>query len=429
MLILAMLFSLSACSIGNTDIFSVGGFTTFKNFISTLNHEKIVEDLGENTVKIGVFEPESGIYSGDAYDELRGIKLANKLYPKAGDQTVELIYEDNHSDTVYAAEAAQNLVDRGCNIVIGSYSNVLTMASIDTFEENKVVCISPSCTNPLITTTTDHFFRVGIVDSFQGNSAAKYVIEHLPIILHGDGVNDGDDYLKLDPVKCVILKKTGDERATALIERFQAKMQEVYGENGYVKVIEYSGAGNADMTPFFDRMVEAEAEAVFFPSTADEGDRVLFEASRKGYEFSWIGGSDWAGLIDAASEAGRPNNWHLEGVSYVAAFDKQAEATGMTKTFLSAVERYYKETEPSEAMALGFDAYLLAIQAIQDAGGASNSENLQYATNRLMNVECATGNITFRSGTGDPVKDVIIEKIVGGQITAEYTAAPNWGNN
>ena len=101
----------------------------------------------------------------------------------------------------------------------------------------------------------------------------------------------------------------------------------------------------------------------------------------------------------------------------------------MTKTFISAAERYYKESEPSETMALGFDAYLLAIQAIQDAGGASNSENLQYATNRLMNVECATGNITYRSGTGDPVKDVVIEKIVDGQITAEYTAAPNWGNN
>ena len=429
-LCLAMLFGLCACSAKE-----FGGLikTSYNNLIKTLNKEKITKEFEDNSIKIGVFEPQTGKLSADAEDEILGIELANKVFPTILDRQVQLVYEDNHSETTYATEAAEALVKAGCNIVIGSYSNVLTMAAIDTFEDAKVVCICPSCSNPLITTTTDHFFRVVAVDSFQGNAAAKYIIEHLPKSMHGGVVEENpssvtdQDYMDYEPVKCAVLKKAGDERATVLVERFQAKFQEIFGADTYVKVVEYNGnAADQDMTVYLDRLKDFGAEAVFFPSTADEGNTVLFEAYQRGYYFTWIGDSDWAGLVQSSQDQGLNITSHLEGVTYVAAFDKAAAATDMTKIFLEAAQKYYKIDEPSEAMALGFDAYVLALETIKNAGGANNSENLQFAASRLYDIKCATGSITFRSGIGDPVKDVVIEKYVKGKIQADYTAGPVW---
>ncbi len=414
------------------DSFSTN-YVTLENLIKTLRGERIVTEFGDTSIKIGVFEPQSGSESDAAEDEILGIELAHKLYPTVMDSPVELVYGDNHSDTAYAAEAAQELVDSGCNVVIGSYSNVLTMAAIDTFEQNQVLCICPSCSNPLITTTTNFFFRVAVVDSFQGNAAAKYVIEHLPKSVHGGVVEENpstvtdQDFRDYEPMKCAILKKSGDERATALIERFQAKFQEIFGEDTYVKVVEYSGnAKDLKIKDYLDRLAEGGTEVVFFPSTADEGAKFIFEAYQRGYNFTWVGDSDWAGLIEASQNMGLNITSHLEGVTYVAAFDKAAAATEMTQTFIDAAYTYYHIDEPTEAMALGFDAYLLALESIKAAGGANNSENLQYAASRLYDIRCATGSITYRSGIGDPVKDVVIEKFVNGKIQADYTAGPIW---
>lgn len=409
-----------------------GAKTSLNNFIKTIDGEPLEEEMGEDTIKIGVLEPQSGKYVNDAAEELKGIKLANKMFPTVLDKKVELVYADSQSDPKLVPDCAQALIDSGCKIILGSYNNVLTMAACDILEENEIVCICPSCTNPLITTTTRYFFRVAVVEAFQGNSAAKYVIEHLPREIH-DNVQitetvdnvEGKNEDITDSVKCLVLKKAGDDKASALIERFQAKMEEQFGDNGYARVIEYP-ANAEDMTPFFERLKEAGAEVVFFPSSAVDGEKVLFEAYSERYNFTWVGDSDWSGLQLAAEEALRENQNHLEGVAFVAAFDKQSAATNMTTTFLSSAQAYYGEATPSENMALGFDAYVLALQGIADAGSVENGEKLRLAINKFYEVECATGKITYRAGNGDPVKDVVIEKIQDGQIKADYTAVPVW---
>lgn len=426
LLAVLMLFSFTACSY--EDILQL---TTVQNFISTINGEKITTDFGEDSIKIGVFEPQTGKYYLDAAEEIKGIKLANRLYPEVLGRKVELIYADNQSDPAAAVSAAQELVDAGCKIVIGSYSNVLTMAAMDVFSENKVCCICPSCTNPLITTTSDYMFRVAVVDSFQGNSAAKYVIEYLPKIVHPQIFDDPETEEDEsepggEPVNCIILKRTDDERASALIERFQAKMEETFGEDGYARVVEYPASAE-DMSMYLERLKESGAEAVFFPSKATEGERVIRQAYEKNYNFAWVGAGDWEGIQEAAETAGRPDQKHLEGVAFVADFDKKAAATEVTTLFLSAAQSYYGIAEPSENMALAFDAYLLAIQGITDTEGDENKDSLREAINRFRDVLCSTGAITYRAGNGDPVKDVVIEKIQDGKIRAEYTATPIWG--
>ena len=166
---------------------SLAGCTSFDNFKKTITKADIEEEQEEvvdsNTVKIGVFEPLTGDEAEAASDEVKGIELAHKLFKNVLAREVELVYADNESDTTRAIEAAQSLIDQNVSIVLGSYGNVLTMAALDTFEEAKMPSIVASCTNPLITTVSDYVARVAVIDAFQGNSAAKYIIEYLPIVL------------------------------------------------------------------------------------------------------------------------------------------------------------------------------------------------------------------------------------------------------
>ncbi len=429
LLLASALLLLSACSAGG-----IGDLPSVRNFIKTVNREPLsgLDEPEEGSIKIGIFEPLSGQYAADAEEELKGIELAHRLFPRVLAKQVELVYADNESDVNRAVSAAEELISQGCKVVIGSYGNILTMAACDYFEDSAVPVIMPSCTNPLLTSTTEYFFRVCIFDAFQGNSAAKYINEYLPGVLHPGKADDPEtpenEFAEGgEPVNCLVLKKAGDERASALIERFQAKMEEVRGEDGYVRVIEYP-EGCEDFTPYFERLKAYGAEVVYFPSGAAEGERVLYQAFAGSYGFSWVGVSEWAALPAAAETVGHSDLAHLNNAAYVAAFDKASASTSVTGDFLSAARTYYREESPSENMALGFDAYLIALQGLRDAESIESGEDIRFAINRLWKMDAATGQITYRSGSGDPVKDVVIEKFIDGRLVADYIARPNLGD-
>lgn len=397
--------------------------TTYDNFINALKGED--EEVIPETIKIGIFEPTTGEYAEKAAEELKGIELANRYFPSVREKNIELVYADNKSDPTYAAEAARGLIDAGCSVVIGSYGNILTLAGCDVFEPMHTICIGATCTNPLITGTTEYYFRVCVVDAFQGNSAAKFVTEYLPGVLNPDDP-ETEEIEGGGPVNCVILKKSNDDYASSMIERFQAKLSEIYGSAGIASVIEYP-EGEEDMLSYLSRISEMEAQAVFFPSTAAEGERVLKQSYDYGFSLKWIGNSDWANIIAAADNAKREDYSHLEGISFVSEFDSEADSnTPMTNLFLSAAKTVYGEENPSENMALGFDAYLLALEGIRTAEVYNSPYSIRLALLKVFEMEGATGKITLKNGIGDPIKDIVIETIKDGLIVPEYTAAPVW---
>ena len=55
------------------------------------------------SVKVGVFLPLTGDNAAGGELELRGIKLANKLYPELNGKKIELVIADNKSDKAEAA--------------------------------------------------------------------------------------------------------------------------------------------------------------------------------------------------------------------------------------------------------------------------------------------------------------------------------------
>lgn len=88
--------------------------------------------LGEEVVKIGVYEPATGDSGAGGKQEMLGMQYANELFPtvKIGDTEykVELVYADNGSSSDKAPSAAQKLVSENVSVVLGSYGSSVSNA-------------------------------------------------------------------------------------------------------------------------------------------------------------------------------------------------------------------------------------------------------------------------------------------------------------
>lgn len=377
------------------------GCKTYDNFKETFFDDDTDGTEFDETIKIGIFEPMTGPDAASAADEIRGIELAHDLFEMISGKPVELVYADNQSDVNAAATAAQSLIDAGVTMVLGSYGNVLTLAGMEFFTEAGIPVITITNTNPIITQSSDWYFRVSVIDAYQGVSAAKYAVEYLGC------------------QKAAVFSMEGDDYAKSLIDQFRDEMYELLGNDECVFEIEYK----PEVTDFSThlRMMEIDhCDTVFLPCDAATGEAIMYRAHEMGIDFNWIGCGKWSELIDASAAVPRENNDHLEGASLVEDYDPRADFTETTDAFREAFAALYGDEEPSGAAALGFDAYLLAMNAIRNCRGDLSPENIRKCLSETEQLPGATGYITMDEN-GDPIKDVVVERIVYNEFRVAYT--------
>ena len=94
---------------------------------------------GGNVIKIGVFEPVTGENGGGGFQEVLGVRYANKVYPTVEingvTYDIELVEVDNKSDKTEAVSAAQTLISKDVKAVIGSYGSGVSIAAGEFFKE------------------------------------------------------------------------------------------------------------------------------------------------------------------------------------------------------------------------------------------------------------------------------------------------------
>ena len=107
---------------------------------------------GGEYVKIGVYLPVTGGNAIGGQLELDGVRLAHKEAPTVLGKKVEIIFVDNKSDKVEAANAVKRLVEKEkVNAIIGTYGSSLAMAGGEVAEKARIPMVGTSCTNPLVT--------------------------------------------------------------------------------------------------------------------------------------------------------------------------------------------------------------------------------------------------------------------------------------
>jgi len=355
----------------------------------------------EEVIKIGVFEPFTGANAAGGALEKEGIELAHELYPEVLGKQVEVVYVDNKSDKVEAATAARNLVDKErVAVVLGSWGSSFSMAAGPVYQESEIPAIGTSCTNPLVTLGNEYYFRVCFIDSFQGVVMANYA------------------YNEAGAEKIAIIQEISNDYSVALSQIFQNEFIELTGdENAIVSVSNYN-TGDQDFTAQLTSIKESGADAIFAPGNFTESALLMKQAKELGIGIPFLGADTWETpeVIDIGGDA-------VEGAVFSTFFDSAVPLTDETTVFLDAYKaKYGEDKEPAAVTALAYDAYILALDAIERAG-STEGPVIRDALETTENFPGAAGIVTLDEN-GDAVKSAIIKTIENGEFTYKSTVEP-----
>ena len=343
-----------------------------------------------DTVKIGIFEPASGDNGAGGKQEVIGMEYAHSLVPtiEVDGKTydVELVIVDNQSATDKAVSAAQELVDAGVSIVLGSYGSGVSMAGGEVFADAEIPAIGASCTNPGVTSLCDYYWRVCFLDPFQGTVMANFAKD------------------QFGAQTAYVLSQLGDDYTTGLATYF-AKAFEAMGG----KVInEQFTEGTSDYTAYLNNAVNGGADVIFCPTSTTVASLLINQAASMNIAMPLLAGDTWESsvILDAAKGTNLTiccstffdeNDGNAVAAEFVQGFKAWLNANADKKTNNGGNDIV------AAVSALGYDAYMVAVEAIKAAGsieGADIAEALPSVA-----IDGVTGAISFDE-IGDANKDM-----------------------
>ena len=343
-----------------------------------------------DTVKIGVFEPASGDNGAGGKQEVIGIEYANSLVPtvEVGGKTydVELVIVDNQSATDKAVSAAQELVDAGVSIVLGSYGSGVSMAGGEVFADAEIPAIACSATNPGVTSLCDYYWRVCFLDPFQGTVMANFAKD------------------EFGAQTAYVLSQLGDDYTTGLATYFAKAFESMGG-----KVInEQFTEGTSDYTAYLNNAVNGGADVIFCPSSTTVASLLINQAASMNLALPLLAGDTWESSV--ILEAAKGTNLTVCCSTF---FDEKdgnpvaAEFVQGFKAWLNANADKKTNNGGNDIVAavsaLGFDAYNVAIEAIKAAGSIEGADIAEALPSVV--IDGVTGSISFDE-IGDANKDM-----------------------
>ena len=344
----------------------------------------------DGEIVLGVFEPQTGENGGGGFQEVLGMRYANTVYPtvKVGDKvySVRLVEADNKSDKTEAVSAANTLIAAGAKIVLGSYGSGVSIAAGEIFAEAQVPAIAASATNPQVTLGNDYYFRVCFLDPFQGTVMANYAIEK-------------------DLKKAAVITQLGDDYSSGLGAFFLAAYEKL---GGVIVSEEQFQTNQTDFKAILTNVKAATPDVIFAPSSIATAPLLIKQARELGITAVIAAGDTWenGSIIENAGK-------DAEGVVLSTFFDEAEPANDEAKAFIEGFKKYLVANDQPDVIpavsALGFDAYITALAAIEKAG-VLEGPALQQALTQVE-VVGVTGAISFDEN-GDAKKDMAFIKTI-----------------
>ena len=356
-----------------------------------------------NVIKIGVFEPMTGANAAGGAMEVEGIKLANEMYPTVTvdgkEYKVELVIADNKSDKVEAANAAQRLVDSDkVSVVLGSWGSSLSMAAGPIVKDAKIPAIGLSCTNPLVTLDNEYYFRVCFIDPFQGTVMANYAFN------------------EAKAKTAVIVQEVSNDYSVGLAKYFTDNFKKLTGNDKCILSVLNYNTGDQDFTAQLTTIKSLKPDVIFAPGNYTESALVIKQARELGIKVPFLGGDTWETpeFIDVGKDK-------VEGATFSTFFAVEGATSNVAKTFLDAYTKQYNKA-PAAVTALGFDGYILAINAIKTANTLDTTK-IRDAIAATSGFEGATGTITLGEDR-NAVKSAFIKSVKDGKFAYQTVVNP-----
>jgi branched-chain amino acid transport system substrate-binding protein len=356
-----------------------------------------------NVIKIGVFEPMTGANAAGGAMEVEGIRLAHELNPTVtvGGKTyqIELVVADNKSDKVEAATAVERLIDADkVTLILGSWGSSLAMAGGEVAKEARIPVIGLSCTNPLVTAGNDYYFRVCFIDPFQGTVMANYA------------------FRDLNAKTAVIVQEVSNDYSVGLAKFFSDNFNRLTGNNNSILTTVNYNTGDQDFSAQLTTIKSLNPDVIFAPGNYTESALAIKQARELGITVPIIGGDTWETpeFIDVGRE-------RVEGAVFSTFFASEVATTEAAEVFLREYRARYSR-EPAAVSALGYDGYLVALDAIKRAG-STDPLKIRDTIAQTSGFVGATG-ITTLDSNGDATKSAFIKAVEGGKFVYKTVVNP-----
>ncbi|MGB9789006.1 ABC transporter substrate-binding protein [Thermotoga caldifontis] len=352
-------------------------------------------------IVIGVFEPMTGPYAAGGQMTMEGIYLAHEQVKEVLGRPIELVLVDNKSDKVEAANAVARLIEYHKAVaIIGSYGSAVAIPGSEVANKLGVPMVGCSPTNPLVTLGKPYVFRVCFIDPFQGTVMAQFAVE------------------KLKAKTAVVIQDIASDYSVGLSYYFQEAFKKLTNnKKSILGVISYQ-TGDQDFTAQLTFAASKNPDVIFVPAAAyGEAALIIKQARELGMNQIFLGGDTWEApeFLEVGGKA-------VEGCYFSTHFDTEAIVTPRAAEFIKAFREKYGK-DPSAFAALGYDAYMLVVDAIRRAGSA-DPKAIRDALAATKNFEGATGYITLDQN-GDAIKDAVIRVVKDGKFVYVTTVRPS----
>jgi branched-chain amino acid transport system substrate-binding protein len=337
---------------------------------------------------------------GDSTD--KGIRLAvEELNAKGGvkGKQIDVRTYDSQGKPEEAALAATRLITQDkVTVLLGEVASSRSLAMAPIADANKVPHITPSSTNPKVTKdgerTRPFVFRVCFIDPFQGTVMAKFAKEK--------GVE-----------KVAILRDVGNAYSVGLADYFLAKFKEL---GGTVVDDQSYKAGDQDFKAQLTAIKARAPGAIYVPGYYTDVALIARQARELGIKVPLMGGDGWdsAKLFEIGGKA-------IEG-SFFSNHYSPDDPSPRIQAFISKFKARYGAV-PDSMAATGYDAAMVAADAIARAGEASG-ESIAQAIAATKGFQGVTGVITLDEDH-NAVKPAVVLEVKDGKAVYVATVSPD----
>jgi branched-chain amino acid transport system substrate-binding protein len=210
--------------------------------------------------------------------------------------------------------------------------------------------------------------------------------------------------------RAAIITQLGDDYSSGL-GNFFSKAYTALG--GQVVSEQRFQTNTTDFKSILTNIKAANPEVIFAPSSIATAPLIIKQARELGITAKIMAGDTWenSSIIENAGVS-------AEGVVLSTFFDGAKPATDEAAKFIKDFPAFLIENKQSDIIpavsALGYDAYIVALKAIETANSTKGADIRKALTG--VKLEGVTGAIAFDSN-GDAAKDMAFIKIVeGGQF-------------
>ena len=266
------------------------------------------------------------------------------------------------------------------------------------FAEAKIPAVAVSATNPNVTKGNEYYFRVCFLDPFQGTVGATYAFN------------------TLKAKKVAIIREVSNDYSVGLAKFFIDEFVKLSGNPKSIVATSDYNTGDQDFSAQLTNIKKFEPDVIFAPGNYTESALIIKQARALGIKAQFVGGDTWDynPFLEIGGAA-------VEGAIVSTFFANDVPINKTSEHFLKEFRKEFKK-EPAAVSALGYDAYMVILDAIKRSGSAE-PQKIRDALTKTKDFEGAAGSITIDANR-NAEKAAVFKTVKGGKFIFLSTVKP-----